>query len=221
MKKFNFTELEKAFNQMTMRERVIMFGALIICVSALTYYWMFEPAMIRQARADKALQTAYQQEKELNREIAEIKARLLKDPLQEVNNQIAFSEQVLVSLDKRLDEKLVRFIHSQTMSTALAKVLSSSPGVKVKLLKSLPTQSFSSAAAGADTAQEKNIFYKHTLEIQLVGNYNAVYRYLLNLETLQEKFYWSSLDYQVAKYPLAEVTIQIYTLSSQQDLVSG
>ncbi|WP_019614563.1 hypothetical protein [Psychromonas ossibalaenae] len=221
MKKLNFSELEKAFNQMTMRERVIMFGALIICTAALTYYWMFEPAMIRQGKADKALQAGYQQEKELSHEIAEIKARLLKDPLQEVNNKIAFSKQVLVALDKQLDEKLVRFIHSQKMPAALAKLLSSSPGVKVKLLKSLPLQSFTSAVDGAEGVSAENIFYKHTLEIQLVGNYNAVYRYLLNLETLQEKFYWSSLDYQVVKYPLAEVTIQIYTLSSQQDLVSG
>ncbi|MCP5077110.1 MAG: MSHA biogenesis protein MshJ, partial [Psychromonas sp.] len=52
-------------------------------------------------------------------------------------------------------------------------------------------------------------------------DYNAIYQYLLNVESLQEKFYWYSLDYQVSNYPLAEVTIQIYTLSDQRDLVSG
>ena len=67
----------------------------------------------------------------------------------------------------------------------------------------------------------ENIFYKHTLEIQLMGDYNAIYQYFLNIETLPEKFYWSALTYQVTDYPLAQVIIQIYTLSDQQDLVSG
>jgi hypothetical protein len=41
------------------------------------------------------------------------------------------------------------------------------------------------------------------------------------MENLSEKFYWYSMDYKVSSYPLAEATIQIYTLSDQQDLVSG
>ena len=123
-----------------------------------------------------------------------------------------------------LDEKLIKFIHAQKMPLALTKVLSKTPGIKVNSLISLPVQAFHAGQTetlAVESEMPQNLFYKHTLEMQLVGDYNAIYQYLLNLENVKEKFYWSSLSYQVTDYPLAEVIIEIYTLSDQQDLVSG
>ncbi|MDA7745889.1 hypothetical protein N8878_00970, partial [Psychromonas sp.] len=100
------------------------------------------------------------------------------------------------------------------------KVLAKSPGIKINYLTTLPVQSFDSQPTG-DNKEKSVLFYKHSLEVQLTGDYNAVYQYLRNLEMLQDKFYWASLKYEVADYPLANITLQIYTLSDQQDLVSG
>ena len=220
-----FDKIEKSFNKLTLRERGIMFAALFVCILSISYFWMLDPAKMKQVKAEKVLQASYQHEKELDREMSSIKLLLQKDPLKEVSNQLAFSTQTLTILDKQLDDKLVKFIHAQKMPQALAKVLSKSPGIKVSSLISLPVKTFNSSVVTEgekDTRQEpKNSFYKHSFEIQFVGDYNAIYAYLLNLETQQEKFYWHSLTYQVADYPLAKVTIQIYTLSDQQDLVSG
>ena len=215
----NFSQIEQAFNNLTLRERAFIFCALLICVFSISYFWIFEPGILQQAKAEKALQLSYQQENSLDNEIAEIKLRLQKDPVQEINNNIAFSLQTLAALDKQLDDKLVKFIYAQEMPVVLSKVLARSPGVKVLSLMTLPVAVFNSSTGAAESAT--NIFYKHTLEIQLVGDYNAIYQYFLNLEGLQEKFYWSALTYQVIDYPLAKVTVQIYTLSDQQDLVSG
>jgi MSHA biogenesis protein MshJ len=183
--------------------------------------------MIKQVKAEKALQSHVEQVDKLNNEIAEIKLRLQKDPLREINNKIAFSLQTLAALDKQLDEKLVKFIDAKKMPVALSKVLNRSPGVTVVSLTTLPVSVFDLAVDSVEQSSpdaiepEQNIFYKQTLEIKLTGSYNAIYQYFLNLEAIQEKFYWSVLTYQVSSYPKAEVTIQIYTVSEQQDLVSG
>jgi len=218
--KFSYSELEKSFNMMTLRERFIMFAALIICSASITYFWMLDPAFLKQAKLEKQLQKSYQSEKALNNEIATIKLRLQQDPLEEIINKIAFSQATLEQLDKQLQDKLVKFIHAQKMPIALTKVLSKSPGVKISGLQSLPVKTFTNSKQVGEIALQ-DIFYQHTLEIRLKGDYNAIYQYLLNVESLQEKFYWYSLDYQVSNYPLAEVVIQIYTLSDQRDLVSG
>jgi MSHA biogenesis protein MshJ len=227
MIKFDFAKIEQAFNKITLRERILIFSALLICTFSISYYWIFEPLMVKQVKADKALKSVYNQEKKLNNEIAQVKLRLRKDPLQAINNKIAFSMQTLTALDKQLDDKLVKFIHAKKMPVALTKVLSRSPGVKVKSLTTQPVSVFNSAVdtaenrASDNSVADKAVFYKHTLELQLVGSYNAIYQYFLNLEAVPEKFYWSVLTYRVDAYPLAEVMIQIYTLSDQQDLVSG
>jgi len=224
MIKHSFIEIEKRFNKMSLRERIIIFCGFLMCVCWLTYFWMLEPAMLRQAQAEKILQFSYRQEEQINSDIAEMELLLQKDPLQEINSKIAFSMQILAGLDKQLDDKLVNFIHAQKMPLALSKVLSKSRGIEVSSLKTLPVKAVNSSIEKHSEEEKQpaeNIFYKHTLEIQLTGDYNAIYQYFLNLEALQEKFYCKKLNYQVTDYPLARVTIEIYTLSDQQDLVSG
>ncbi|WP_354623743.1 hypothetical protein [Psychromonas sp. MME2] len=224
MIKAHINKLEKAFNAITLRERVIIFAGLLFSILVINYYWIIEPAQLKQVKIEKTLALSYKKENELNKEVARVKGELKKDPLQEINTQIAFSERTLVSLDKTLDEKLVKFIRAQKMPIALTKVLSKSTGVKIESLVSLPVKAFNAenSQAGSDmTKTLQNPFYKHTLAVTLSGDYNAIYRYLVNLENIPEKFYWSALTYQVTHYPLAQVTIEIYTLSDQQDLVSG
>ncbi|PKF62963.1 hypothetical protein CW745_05935 [Psychromonas sp. psych-6C06] len=220
MNKFSYSKLEKLFNQMTLRERFTMFSALIICTFLIAYFWIIDPATIQQAKLQRTLQKSVQAEKVINNEIEMINKRLQEDPLKEINNKIAFSQATLVQLDKQLDEKLVKFIHAQKMPIALTKVLSKSPGVRISALTSLPVKVFN-ADKGATEEVNKSPFYQHTLQITLQGDYNAIYQYLLNVESIPEKFYWHSLNYKVSNYPLAEVTLKIYTLSDQQDLVSG
>ena len=222
MSKFNVIKQAKLFNQISLRERLLMFCALIICTVSILYFWIFDPSQIKQVKADKALSSSYQLENKLNNEIAEITLRLKKDPLRDINQKIAFSAQRLAVLDNQLEVKLVKFIHAKKMSVALSKVLNRSPGVKIVSLTTLPVSVVLSQEDNLTNEQaQKSTFYKHTLEVKLIGSYNAIYQYILNLEAIPEKFHWSVLTYKVSEYPLSEVLIQIYTLSDQQDLVSG
>lgn len=220
MNKFSYSEIEKEFIKLSLRERGIMFAALVICTFLITYFWVLDPATIDQRKIQANLKKSYQQENVLNDEIETVTQRLKLDPLKEINDKITFSELTLAQLNQQLDDKLVKFIHAQQMPIALTKVLSKTPGVKISTLKSLPVKVFNASKEPKDKATTA-LFYQHTLAITLQGNYNAIYQYLLNVETIKEKFYWYSMDYKVSDYPLAEVTIHIYTLSDQRDLVSG
>lgn len=220
MSKYNYSEIESAFNKMSLRERLIMFGALVLCTVVISYYWIIEPAVLEQSKAKITLQKSVKQAKSLKNDIAKGNKQLQEDPLEEINNKIAFTETTLAKINTQLDDKLVKFIHAQKMPIALTKVLANTPGVKITALKSLPVKVFNASQQKVKDATHA-LFYQHSLEITLQGNYNAIYQYLLNVETLQDNFYWSSLDYKVSNYPIADVTIQIYTLSDQQDLVSG
>ena len=220
MNKFSYSSLEESFNKITLRERLIMFGALAFCSFVICYFWIIEPAQVQQGKINKSLRNSVQQEQLVKNEIITTTKRLQEDPLKEINNDIAFSKATLKQLNNQLDNKLVKFIHAQNMPIALTKVLSKTPGVKITGLKSLPVKVFNTDSKAVNGATQSP-FYKHTLQITLQGNYNGIYQYLLNVETLQDKFYWHSLVYQVSDYPLAEVTLEIYTLSDQRDLVSG
>ena len=232
MSKFSVSGVNDSFNNMTLRERVIIFAAVVICCASVMYFWVLDPATIKQAKLEIAVQKSSQDVKVIRKEIAEIEHRLEQDPLEDINNKIAFSQASLKRLDEQLDEKLVKFIRAQKMPIALTKVLAKTPGVKISALTSLPVKVFDTntintnavnnkASEPVNTTLESDVFYQHTLQVTLIGDYNAIYQYLLNVESLDDKFYWYSMDYKISDYPLAQVTLQIYTLSDQQDLVSG
>lgn len=220
MKHLDLKALESKFNQLTLRERVISFAAVLICCLAIVYFWRIEPAMLANEKAQKKIRESYNQQSSIQQEINQVELKLRQDPLTAINNDIKGLQQTLGSLDQQLTERLVKFIHANKMPIVLTKVLTKHPGIKVNYLKSLPVQSYETQPAQTSKQQSMK-FYRHSIEIGLTGNYRDIYQYLYNLEKLQDKFYWHSLKYEVTQYPLANVVLVIYTLSDEQDLVSG
>jgi len=53
---------------------------------------------------------------------------------------------------------------------------------------------------------------RYELRLELEGSYLGTLRYLRALEALPWKFFWESVEYEVIEYPLARVTLQLYTL---------
>ena len=55
--------------------------------------------------------------------------------------------------------------------------------------------------------------YKHGLILEFTGTYFETQQFLNALEFSPWKLLWDELSYQVSTYPLAKVSITVYTLS--------
>ena len=53
---------------------------------------------------------------------------------------------------------------------------------------------------------------RYTLELQLEGTYLGTLHYLKALEALPWKFFWESADFEIIDYPVAQITLELYTL---------
>ncbi|MDA1207911.1 MAG: MSHA biogenesis protein MshJ, partial [Proteobacteria bacterium] len=60
---------------------------------------------------------------------------------------------------------------------------------------------------------------KHGIELTLQGSYLDVLRYLAAIENIGVRFFWERVEYQVEQYPLGEVSIEVFTLSTQEQLL--
>ena len=49
----------------------------------------------------------------------------------------------------------------------------------------------------------------------------GIQAYLNTIEQLPKKFYWRIFDYQMQRYPRAEVVMEIYTLSMNKEFIRG
>ena len=79
-----------------------------------------------------------------------------------------------------------------------------------------PTNSIETILTGLEfegqAALQVSDIGRYELRLELEGSYLGTLRYLRALEALPWKFFWESVDYEVIEYPLARVTLQIYTL---------
>ena len=62
MSKLNFSALNKAFNDITLRERLLIFGAFILGAFCIIYFWVVEPLMVEQVKLNEAFAQSVQQE---------------------------------------------------------------------------------------------------------------------------------------------------------------
>lgn len=74
----------------------------------------------------------------------------------------------------------------------------------------------------ADPQAEREVgVFKHSVTVSFEGNYLAVIRYLKSLEELEWKVYWQKLDYKVESFPRALITLEVFTLSTQQGVLGA
>ena len=76
------------------------------------------------------------------------------------------------------------------------------------------------AAELSQLEEEKVVgVYKHAVRVSLQGEYFAVVKYLKNLESLPWQFYWEFIDYEVDAFPVANITLEVYTLSTNKGVL--
>jgi len=207
------------FEQLSLRERVMIFFAVFMCFAGGLYLWVIEPFVMTSITQSEQLQIIQKEQSLVRLQIEQISSFKQKDALQKRNAEITHLKQKLQSLDNQLTKPLTQFVDPKNMSSVLYQVLAKSKDLKVNIqhLKSLPVTPFYTDLELQ--SEPHSLIYKHTLEVKLTGSYDNVYQYLRRLETLDSPLYWHALLYEVSKYPLANVTLQIYTLSNHADLI--
>lgn len=131
-------------------------------------------------------------------------------------------------MDASLGTLLDRFVAPERMPALLEDVMQRHAGLTLVRIESLPAEPMevSSAAptpadAAADPAASAPgmLIYRHPLRMEFQGGYFDVLAYLAQLEAGSWQFGWRRLDYRVADYPIATVTVEIETLSRERSWI--
>ena len=100
------------------------------------------------------------------------------------------------------------------------EVLPASPVTKTNLGNNHDLAQQDTVTASANQAQEKQLrLYRHAIKIKLQGQYFQLKDYLTQLESLSWKFFWQEFDYKLKAYPVSELEVEIYSLSTAQEFI--
>ena len=145
-----------------------------------------------------------------------IKMSLLNanNDIQTVKNEIIIAKRKLaLNPNKELETKIGSLVTPTQMTRLLEQVLRHSSALTLESMTSLPPQQL---IPGNDVG-----YFMHPVSLTFRGSYFDVVDYLKKLETLPVKYYWLSLNYQVEKYPLANIELKVYTLGENKDFIGG
>jgi len=207
------------------RERVLIFITLLALIFLV---WNFTV----QAKFDRARDSLNAEAEKITTEQRAVEAQITtltmamaSDPaiakatdIRKLNSDIAEVEARLSGLSQGLisAEQLPKVLEDVLHRTVKVKLLQvrTLAAAELQLVTAVPAANNQDAPVSGGTG-----VYKHGVLIRVAGSYSQLIQLMTEIEALQWKFYWESLDYTVKQYPNAEIDIRVFTLSSEEGLL--
>jgi MSHA biogenesis protein MshJ len=209
-------KLFEKFNALGRRERVGMALALVALV-----YVVFDATLLGpQTKRHKVLKTELagleQELSAVRSEMVVVKVQFDKDPQAKDRAQLDVYKKAMDEADA-----FIRKVESdpQQVGALLRQILTSTPGVTLVALKTLPAVAVVEPK-GAKTPGAKTV-YRRGIEVTVKGNYLAMLPYLEKIQNSPTRVLWAEADLDVGIYPDSTLKLVVFTLSSEPEARLG
>lgn len=207
----------------SLRERTL----LLLCVVAVLiggWQWLFE--LPEEQRREQIEQQRTAVANDMTAQQAQLAALLSTETDQRPARELEQLQGTLAELDESLASLSQGLVSADQLPQILQEVLISTTELRLRRMRTLPVEELPLKRAAEDddsgsAGQEATAtgVYRHSVELEVSGDYFEVLGFLRRLEGLPWRFYWDRLDYEVADYPLGDIRLRVYTLSAEEGLL--
>jgi MSHA biogenesis protein MshJ len=208
--------LIERLDALSLRERVLVFGAGVAVVYMAWQALLMDPLAARAKVAEQHLNDARREMTVID----EAGAASAQDPAVAALARNRALQERLAGLDGQLRSLAQGYVAPERMPELLRQLLAGQQGLKLVSLVNLPVESLS-RAPGASTdsviAPGDRGPFLHPVEMVVEGDYASVVAYLRTLEALPWRIHWQRVELTAAEYPLNRIRIVIGALSLSRD----
>ncbi|QJD92896.1 hypothetical protein HH213_24090 [Duganella dendranthematis] len=224
-------KLSTRLDAMTLRERAMVFTAVVAGILFLIYTVSAEPLLKKQSALQLQIKQQQNQITGIDQEIVAKAQGFKVDPdaatreqLNTVRRDIDATSNSLMAVQKGL-------VAPDKIAPLLEQLLRGNGRLKLISLKTLPVTGLNEAAkpAAAQTpvpaptpagqpapAKPRELLYRHGVEIVVQGSYLDMVNYMAALESLPVQLFWGKANLDAQQYPNSRLTLTLYTLSLDQ-----
>lgn len=198
--------LRDRVNAMSLRERLLVLG---LVVAALLIGWqslLMDPLERRRGAAIAELDGMRQRLATL-----EQGQSAAGDPLSEALNKEKALQAETARLEAELAATAAALVPPDRMADLLRSLLERQRGLRLVSLEKLPAEATGPAGGGSQGP------YVQPIAIEVEGNYGAIVDYLRDIEGLELRFLWRSLDVATGDWPVNRARIELGTLSLDRE----
>jgi MSHA biogenesis protein MshJ len=215
--------LIERLDALTLRERVIVFGAGVSLIYIAWQTLLMDPLAVRAKSAQQHLTDVRQQASVID----QIGTASSQDPAVAAALRNRALGERLTALDREINSTAQGYIAPQRMNELLQALLAEQHGLKLVSLTNLTVESLSRPdSAKVDGKADNTIAagdrgpFLHPVEIVVEGDYASVVAYLRAVEGLPWRIHWRKLELVAGQYPVNRVTLVIGALSLSPDWMS-
>lgn len=218
--KAQWEKLSGRIDAMSLRERIAIFIALVAVLVFVLNAMVLEPLFARnRALADEVRQQNMRLEA-ANAGITAQMAAFSANPDLPVQKQLAEMNREAAQLSGSLRAMQHGLVAPEKMGQLLQQLLRSNGKLKLVSLRTLPVSGMGGAATAAAAASadpktappQRELLYRHGVEVVLQGAYLDMLDYMEALEGSPQQVFWGKAQLDARNYPVSTLTLTLYTL---------
>ncbi len=222
------------FSNTTAREQYLIIATGLVAIVFILYSVFLDAPFQRIEQLNRQISQTQQSNQNNKNSIQVLEQALLEDPNVALRKELSQYQAKLGEIDEQLLSLTSDLIDPIQMRYALIKLLKLQKGVKLLSFEVLPARAVTKAKLASNDKPDANEvqvtstsqaepkqlrLYRHGIKIKLQGQYFQLKDYLSQLEGLTWKFFWQEFDYQLKEYPVSELEVEIYSLSTAQEFI--
>lgn len=200
-------------NALSVRERSVIFIALIAAITFVWYVSLMEPVLKEKGRLNSRIDQQQESVTELSRQVEKALQGQPVDPHAQLRERIAGLEFDIDKLNERLEQMTGGLLEKQQMSQVVREILARQTDLRLISVESLETKPLIETQGTQTRAAGVAQVFRHGVRVVFKGGYLETLRYLKALEELPWRLYWGNIEYEIADYPNGTGTLVVYTLS--------
>ena len=211
--KLDWKSLVARVDDMSLRERAMLFGALSLVVLFLAYVALIDPGLRRQKSLIDRLGRDQHQIAEVRGQLEQLVRSGGAAPRHPDQVAVDALAAKIAEIDATLAARQSGLVAPERLPALLKDILARTKAVELDSLRVLPGVPVK--AGTGDTG-----LYRHGVEVTVKGFYLDLLRYLEELEKRSSVILWGGVELQVEKYPEVRLRMVIQTLSRNASLLS-
>lgn len=207
--------LSEKFAALSQREKVLTLVSGLALIILVGFTFFIEPAMKALATNKTELAAEVMKRQTLNAQLELYTEALATDPNAEIRAEQATLLEQKSAMEMTFADELEELVTPAEMVMLVEQVFKHAGNLKLMEMSSLaPVSVFE----GNEEMENVDLF-QHGVQMTFSGRYFDVKDFVEALESQTKQFYWRGVDYQVTAYPLAEVSVEVYTLSTEKAFI--
>ncbi len=222
----------------TPREQYMVLFAGLVAIIFIIHSFFIDDNAIKITKLEQGIAKVTKSNRSAKNSITLLQEGLSQDPNAVFNNQITQYKKKIKAVDEGLLKLTSDLIDPIQMRYALLQLLKTQKGVSLQSFQVIAAQpitmsssknttkdnnsnakSKAASDSSAESPTEELVLYRHAIKIKLSGSYFQLRDYLQQLEALSWKFFWQEFNYQLKEYPVSELEIEMYSLSTKREFI--